>query len=337
MKDGAVRLEHGSGGSLSRELVETIIHPVFRSDAYPELTDASPTEIGSDLLMTTDGYVVDPPFFPGGDIGRLSIFGTCNDLAVCGARPVCISLALVLEEGFPLADLSRVLQSAAGAAREAGIRIVTGDTKVVPRGRGGGIFVTTAGIGRRVFPHPLSAGAIRAGDAVIISGPLGAHGLTVLAARESLPGAGALRSDMAHLYPAASRLFRLGERLRFMRDATRGGAAAVLNEAVHGTPLGMEVEEADFPVSDTVRAVSDLLGLNPMEIANEGVFVAVVAGDAESQAEALDALRGHPLGTSARRVGHVSTEKPGTVIMKTRVGGRRVMDFPRGLLLPRIC
>jgi hydrogenase expression/formation protein HypE len=336
MKDnGVVRLEHGSGGALSRELVETIIHPVFRGEAYPELTDASPMEVGSDLLMTTDGYVVDPPFFPGGDIGRLSIFGTCNDLAVCGALPVCISLALVLEEGFPLGDLSRLLQSAAGAAREAGVRIVTGDTKVVPRGRGGGVFVTTAGIGRRVFPHPLSPGRIIEGDAVIVSGPLGAHGLTVLAARETLPVAGTLKSDMAFLYPAVSRLFRLADALHFCRDATRGGAAAVLNEAVHGTPLGMEVEEADFPIADDVRTVADLLGLNPMEIANEGVFVAIVAGAVEK--EALDALKAHPLGAAARCIGHVSTARPGTVIMRTRVGGRRLMDFPRGLLLPRIC
>jgi hydrogenase expression/formation protein HypE len=336
MKENAeVRLEHGSGGALSRDLVEKIIHPIFRSDAYPELTDASPTEIGSDLLMTTDGYVVDPPFFPGGDIGRLSIFGTCNDLAVCGAQPVCISLALVLEEGFPLADLTRILESAARAAREAGVRIVTGDTKVVPRGRGGGVFMTTAGIGRRVFPHALSTGRIQERDSVIVSGPLGAHGLTVLAARESLPVAGALQSDAAFLYPATSRLFRFADSLHFMRDATRGGAAAVLNEAVHGTLLGLEVEEADFPVSDEVRTVADLLGLNPLEIANEGVFVAVVAESVAS--EALAALRGHPLGAGACCVGHVSRGTPGRVIMRTRVGGRRVMDFPRGLLLPRIC
>jgi hydrogenase expression/formation protein HypE len=330
-----IRLEHGSGGSLSRQLVEEVIHPVFRGESYPELTDSSPVEPGSDLLVTTDGYVVDPPFFPGGDIGRLSIFGTCNDLAVCGAAPVCITLALVLEEGFPIADLARVLQSAAAAAREAGVRIVTGDTKVVPRGRGGGIFITTAGVGRKLFPYPLSTSRIQAGDSVIVSGPLGAHGLTVLAARESLPVAASLRSDAAFLYPAVSRLFRLGEGLRFMRDATRGGLAAVLNEAVHGTPRGIEVEEIELPESADVRAVADLLGLNPVEIANEGVFVAVVAGDAEEGA--LAALRAHPLGASARCVGHATGSRPGTVIMNTRVGGKRVMDFPRGLLLPRIC
>jgi hydrogenase expression/formation protein HypE len=330
-----IRLEHGSGGALSRELIESIIHPIFAGEAYPELTDAGPVEVGSDFLMTTDGYVVDPPFFPGGDIGKLSIFGTCNDLAVCGAKPVCLSLALVIEEGFPIDDVKTILQSAAAAAREANTRVVTGDTKVVPRGKGGGIFVTTSGVGRRVFPHVLSPARIREGDAVIISAPLGAHGLTVLAARESLPVAGALHSDLAFLYPPVSRLFHLADALHFLRDATRGGAAAVLNEAVNGTALGIEVEEALFPVSDDVRTVADLLGLNPLEIANEGVFVAFVEGGAESQA--LAGLHGHPLGAKARCVGHVSRGEAGRVIMTTRVGGRRIMDLPRGLLLPRIC
>ena len=335
MEKAKIRLEHGSGGALSRELVESIIHPIFRGEAYPELTDAGPVEIGSDFLMTTDGYVVDPPFFPGGDIGRLSIFGTCNDLAVCGAKPVCISLALVIEEGFLISDVKTVLQSAAGAAREANTRVVTGDTKVVPRGKGGGIFVTTAGMGRRVFPHVLSSARIQEGDSVLVSAPLGAHGLTVLAARESLPVAASLHSDMAFLYPQVSRLFHLADALHFMRDATRGGAAAVLNEAVHATSWGIDVEEDAFPVSDEVRTVSDLLGLNPLEIANEGVFIAFVARSVET--EALNALHGHRLGGKARCVGHVSSENPGKVIMTTRVGGKRTMDFPRGLLLPRIC
>jgi hydrogenase expression/formation protein HypE len=330
-----IRLEHGSGGALSRDLVELVIHPLFRSDAYPDLTDASPVEIGSNYLLTTDGYVVDPPFFPGGDIGMLSVFGTANDLAVCGAEPICVSLALVLEEGFPISDLKRILQSAAAAAREANARIVTGDTKVVPKGKGGGIFVTTSGLGRRVFPHVLATRRIQAGDSVIVSGPLGAHGLTVLAARESLPVAGSLRSDTAFLYPLVSRLFHLSESLRFMRDATRGGISSVLNEIVRSAPWGIVLEESDLPVTDEVRTVSDLLGLNPLEIANEGVFVAVVAGQAEE--EALRALHGLPLGKGARRIGKVSADKPGAVLMTTKIGGTRIVDFPRGLLLPRIC
>jgi hydrogenase expression/formation protein HypE len=330
-----IRLEHGSGGALSRDLVESVIHPLFRSDAYPDLNDSSPVEIGSSYLMTTDGYVVDPPFFPGGDIGRLSVFGTCNDLAVCGAQPVCVSLALVLEEGFAIADLKRILQSAAAAAHEANTRIVTGDTKVVPKGKGGGIFITTTGLGRRVFPYFLSSKRIRDGDSLIVSGPVGAHGLTVLAARESLPVAGALRSDMAFLYPPVSRLFHLSESLRFMRDATRGGISSILNEIVHDAPWGIVLEEKEIPVTDEVRTVSELLGLNPLEIANEGVFIAVVAKDAE--AEAVTALRSQPLGKSACRIGRISSEKPGVVLMTTKIGGTRIVDFPRGLLLPRIC
>jgi hydrogenase expression/formation protein HypE len=330
-----IKLEHGSGGALSRDLVESVIHPLFRGDAYPELLDAGPVEPGSDLLLTTDGYVVDPPFFPGGDIGRLSVFGTCNDLSVCGALPLSLSLSLIIEEGFGMEELRRALESVAAAASQAGVRVVTGDTKVVPRGRGGGLFMTTAGLGRREFLHGLSPARIREGDSVIVSGPVGAHGLTVLAARESLPVGEGLRSDMACLHPAVRLLFPLGERLRFMRDATRGGVAAVLNEAVHGTALGLEVQETAFPVSEDVLAVSSLLGVNPLETANEGVFVAFVAPDAE--AEALAALASHPLGREARCVGHVSKKNPRSVILTTRIGGRRVMDFPRGLLLPRIC
>ena len=330
-----IRLEHGSGGALSRDLVDKVIYPLFRSDSYSELLDAGPLEKGSDLLMTTDGYVVDPPFFPGGDIGRLSVFGTCNDLSVSGAAPLCISLALVIEEGFPVDDLRRALASAAAAAREAGVRVVTGDTKVVPRGKGGGLFITTTGVGRRAFPHRLSPVRLQPGDAVIVSAPIGAHGLTVLAARESLPVAGSLRSDAAFLHPAVSALFPLAERLRFMRDATRGGIASVLNEIVQSSPAGIRVEDAAFPIADEVRTVASLLGLNPLEIANEGVFVAIVAADAERPA--LDVLHALPLGRDARCVGHVSADCPGRVLTTTRVGGTRIVDFPRGLLLPRIC
>ena len=335
-----IRLEHGSGGALSRELVEAVIYPAFRSEAYPELSDASPITPGADILVTTDGYVVDPPFFPGGDIGRLAVFGTCNDLAVSGAQPVCLTLALILEEGFPIENLRRVLRSASEAAREAGVRVVTGDTKVVPRGAGGGIYITTTGIGRRCFPHPLSPSRIREGDLVIVSGPVGSHGIAILAARESLPVGAGLRSDAALLFPLASGLFGLGQSLCFMRDATRGGVAAVLNEiaapgAGETRSWGIEVEEESFPINPEVRTVADLLGLNPLEVANEGVLVAVVSAPACD--EALRILHVHPLGRDARVVGRVTTLRPGTVVLRTRIGGRRILDFPRGLLLPRIC
>jgi len=341
--DDLVRLEHGSGGALSRELVETVIYPAFRSEAYPELSDASPAYPGADILVTTDGYVVDPPFFPGGDVGRLSVFGTCNDLAVSGAEPLCLSLGLIVEEGFPLDDLRRLVLSAAGAAAEARTRVVTGDTKVVPRGTGGGVYFTTTAVGRRIFPHPLSPSRLREGDAVIVSGPVGAHGLAILAARERLPVGASLRSDTALLFPLAAALFPLGERLRFMRDATRGGVAAVLNEIVSAGPdrrarLGIEVEEEAIPVSPEVRAVSGLLGLNPLEVANEGVLVAVVDGRAAGEAlAALKGCRGSAAGIGAAVVGRVTVERPGVVMMRTSIGGLRILDFPRGLLLPRIC
>ncbi|MBE3063922.1 MAG: hydrogenase expression/formation protein HypE [Spirochaetes bacterium] len=337
---GFIRLEHGSGGALSRELIETVIYPAFRSDAYPELSDAGPIAPGADLLVTTDGYVVDPPFFPGGDIGRLAVFGTCNDLAVSAAEPVCLALALIIEEGFPLDDLRRVIQSAAEAARAARVRVVTGDTKVVPRGTGGGVYITTTGIGRRILPHSLSVSRIGEGDTVIVSGPIGAHGLAILAARESLPVGSGLLSDTALLFPLASGLCSLGGSLRFMRDATRGGVAAVLNEiagsgASDGLGWGIEVDEESFPVSPEVRTVSDLLGLNPLEVANEGVLVAVVANSALQ--EALAILHALPGGRAASMVGRVSARNPRTVTMRTRMGGTRVLDYPRGLLLPRIC
>ena len=334
-EESLIRLEHGSGGALSRDLVESIIYPAFASDAYPELSDASPLSPGSEFLLTTDSYVVDPPFFPGGDIGKLCVFGTCNDLAVCGARPVSLSLAIVVEEGFPISQLKQALISAAEAAREAHVRIVTGDTKVVPRGKGGGLFFTTAGVGTRTFGHPLSPSRVQPGDAVIISGPVGAHGITILATRESLPVGNTLRSDTAFLYPLIGSLFTLGKSLRFMRDATRGGIAAVLNEAARGASWSIEVEEDSIPVDPDVKAVADLLGLNPLDVANEGVFLAIVARqDAQKAATALHAFT---LGSQARIVGSISTRNPGTVVMNTSIGGKRLLDFPRGLLLPRIC
>jgi len=334
-REAVIRLEHGSGGALSRDLVESVIYPAFASDAYPELTDASPLEPGSNVFLTTDGYVVDPPFFPGGDIGTLCVFGTCNDLAVCGTRPVCLSLGIIVEEGFPIPLLEKALASAANAAREAQVRVVTGDTKVVPRGKGGGLFLTTAGVGIRTFPHALSPARVQPGDAVIVSGPLGAHGITVMAARESLPVGASLRSDAAFLYPLVSALFPLGESLRFMRDATRGGVAAVLNEAARGASWGIEVEEEAIPVDQDVKAVCDLLGLNPLEIANEGVFVSIAAA---SEAEkAVASLQSFPQGREARIVGRVTPQNPGSVVMVTSIGGKRLVDLPRGLLLPRIC
>jgi hydrogenase expression/formation protein HypE len=330
-----ISLEHGSGGALSRELTEEVIYPLFRGKDYPELSDASELSLGAPAFLTTDTYVVDPPFFPGGDIGRLSVFGTCNDLAVCAARPRYLSVGLVLEEGLPLETLRLALSSLRQAADEAGVCVVTGDTKVVPSGKGGGIYVNTAGVGEPLGDHRLGLPNLQAGDRVLVSAPVGGHGLAVLAAREGLKIASSLRSDCALLLPLCEALYALGADLRFLRDATRGGLAAVLNEMVRGRDLGLVARERAIPVEPAVGAAADLLGLNPLEIANEGVLVAVVApGAAES---ALGLLQAQPLGRRASLIGELTRSNTGRVILQTAVGGKRILDMPRGLLLPRIC
>jgi hydrogenase expression/formation protein HypE len=331
----AIKLEHGSGGALSRELVESIIYPCFRGADYSELSDASAVQISGQPLVTTDTYVVDPLFFPGGDIGKLAVFGTCNDLAVCGAQPRFLTLGLVLEEGLPLSDLRRILQSITEAAEEAKVKIVTGDTKVVPCGKGGGIFINTTGIGQRVFSGVLSPSKVRAGDAIIASGPVGSHGTTILAVRESLSVGGQLSSDCAFLYPLCEMLYDLKGGLRFLRDATRGGVAAILNEIVTDQPYSIWIDEQRIPVEKNVAAAAEILGLNPLEIANEGVVIGVVAGTEASSA--LSKLKKHPLGREAEIIGEVRETNAGKVILLTAIGGRRILDFPRGLLLPRIC
>ena len=330
-----VRLEHGSGGVLSRELIEQIIYPALRNAAYPALTDGTDIRCSALMCMTTDTYVVDPPFFPGGDIGRLAVFGTCNDLAVSGAMPEYLSLGIVLEEGFLLQEFSLILDSVATAAEEAGVSVVTGDTKVVPAGKGGGIYINSTGIGRKKFDGILDPDEFNTGDSVILSGPVGAHGIAVLGAREDLPVGDSVVSDCANLYPLCEELYAFGPALKFMRDATRGGLAAVLNEIVSERAWGILIREADLPVNQDVRVAADILGLNPLEIANEGVFVAVVAPEVAS--DALKRLSTHQEGRKAEVIGTILEEPAGKVFMETRIGGRRMVDLPRGLLLPRIC
>ena len=339
-----IRLEHGSGGALSRELVDNVIYPRFRNDRYASLSDA--TQLGNieNPYLTTDSFVVDPVFFPGGDIGKLAVFGTCNDLAVSGARPVALTLGCILEEGFGMSDFEQILDSIADACRIAGVAIVTGDTKVVPRGSGGGIYLNSAGIGSGEHSGSLGPESIAPGDAVILSGPIGAHGISVLSARERLPVAGAIRSDCANLFPACRELFGLGADLKLMRDATRGGVSAVTNELIADTSYAMLLDEESLPIDADVRAAADILGLNPLEIANEGVFLAIVAGS--RAVEAVERIRGTIVGKDACVVGRIddataiaksSTTVAGRVVLETSIGGRRIVDIPRGLLLPRIC
>jgi hydrogenase expression/formation protein HypE len=330
-----IRLEHGSGGSLSRELVEHTIYPRLKNSQYTALTDGTIIPVDGTPVFTTDTYVVDPPFFPGGDIGTLAVFGTCNDLAVSGARPQYLSLGFILEEGFPLSDLERVLDSLNAAAAEAGVAIVTGDTKVVPKGKGGGIYINSSGVGIRQGEAELGTQNISLGDKIVVSSPVGEHGIAVLASREKLSVAKNLSSDCRPLYPACRTLLQFGSAVRFMRDATRGGLAAVFNEAVTGLPVGFRVEEEAVPVKETVRTVSEILGLNPFEVANEGVLVAVVDGAlAEEITSELRSVEGCG---EAAVVGEVVEGPSGRVLLSTVIGGSRVLDFPRGLLLPRIC
>lgn len=341
--DRQIKLEHGSGGALSRELVETVIYPRLKNKLYGELTDAAslvPGRSGTggavpEMLFTTDTYTVQPYFFPGGDIGKLSVYGTCNDLAVSGGRPRYLSIGMVLEEGFSIADLERIADSIGAAAEETGTSVVTGDTKVVPRGRGGGIYINSSGIGEQAVSVSLSAGRILPEDKVICSGPVGSHGIALLAAREKLTTGAAPVSDAAPLYPLCKELFSFGGGLRFIRDATRGGAAAVCNEIVSGRNFGIRLQEERFPVLEEVRALAGILGLNPLEVANEGVFIAVLAPAAAD--EAVQKLHAVPGGSAAACIGEITEEHPGKVVLITEIGGRRVLGFPRGLLLPRIC
>ena len=330
----SVRLEHGSGGALSRSLIENTILPRLNNRTLSSLTDAADLGSLEGVCLTTDSFVVDPPFFPGGDIGRLAVFGTCNDLAVSGATPKYLSLAFVLEAGFPMIDFERILESIADACDTAGVDIVTGDTKIVETGSGGGAYINTSGIGTRENEHDLSPNRIELGDKVIISDPIGSHGIAVLAAREQLPGAERVVSDCRNLYPSTRALNTLGPSLKIMRDATRGGVAAVTNELIDGGSYGIELVESTIPVLPEVRTAARLLGLAPIEIANEGVFVAIVSETVAD--EAVDLLKGSGC-VSPSIVGTVSANNPGRVTLETNVGGTRIVDLPRGLLLPRIC
>ncbi|AKU90142.1 hydrogenase expression/formation protein HypE [Vulgatibacter incomptus] len=328
---------HGSGGRLTSQLIEERILPAFRNPALEALDDQAVLDLGrgSRIAFTTDSYVVSPIFFPGGDIGSLAVHGTVNDLAMGGAVPVALSLSLILEEGLPLADLERVIESARAAANAVGVPVVTGDTKVVGHGSGDGIFINTSGIG--VVPDGLELGSahVRPGDQILVSGTLGDHGIAVLAQRQRLELEGELTSDSAPLHGLAQALLVACPGVRMMRDPTRGGLAATLVEVASRRRLGIEVAEAALPVKDAVRGACELLGLEPIHVANEGKLVAFVPEDGVDAA--LAALRDHPLGRDAAWIGRVTSDRPGTVVLRTPVGGMRILDLPYAELLPRIC
>ena len=331
-----ILLGHGSGGKLSAQLIERLFVPAFRNPLLDALDDqAILTVEASRLAFTTDSYVVTPIFFPGGDIGELAVNGTVNDLAVGGAQPLALSLAFILEEGLPLADLRRVVESARQAAERAGVRIVTGDTKVVGRGSGDKIFVNTSGIGIVPPGVDLSSRNVRPGDVVLLSGPIGDHGVAILSQREGLTFAGEIASDTAPLHELVAAALAASPRIHAMRDPTRGGVAATLVEIASRQRVGIEVDERAIPVRDVVRGACEILGLDPLLVANEGKLIAFVP--ARDASAVLAAMRAHPLGRDAVRIGHVTDEHPGTVLLRTPIGGDRILDLPFGEALPRIC
>ena len=331
-----VLLAHGAGGRMSAELIGSLILPRFTNPALNRLHDQAILTLPSGrLAFSTDTYVVDPLIFPGGDIGELAINGTVNDVAMSGARPLFLSLGLVLEEGLPFATLERILDSMGRAAREAGVQVVTGDTKVVPRGKCDKLFINTSGVG--VVPEglELDASRIRPGDAVIVSGTVGDHGLAVLTCRERLSFTSQIRSDTAALYHLVAVMLAASSRIRVLRDPTRGGVATSLNEFAASARLGIVVEEDSLPVAPAVRGACEALGLDPLTVANEGKLLAVVAR--EDAEPLLAAIKGHPLGREARIIGQVVEEHPGLVALRTGLGVKRLLEMPVAEQLPRIC
>jgi hydrogenase expression/formation protein HypE len=329
-----ILLAHGSGGKLMHDLIESFL-PELANPILDRLDDAAVFEMSGKLAFTTDSYTVNPIFFPGGDIGRLAVCGTVNDLAMSGARPLYLSLAFIIEEGLPVADLKRIITSIKKAAGEAGVKIVTGDTKVVNQGSADRIFINTAGVG--VVPEgvDISAANARPGDKIIVSGNIGDHGIAVLSQREGLKFHTPVPSDVAPLNGLVAEMLGASKNIHCLRDPTRGGLAVTLNDFARQSGVGINIAEGKIPIDKAVLAAGELLGLDPLHIANEGKLAAAVArGDA---GKVLAAMKRHKYGRQAAIVGEVVIEHPGQVIMKTSLGASRIVDIPVGELLPRIC
>jgi hydrogenase expression/formation protein HypE len=331
---------HGGGGAMSGELIEQLFLPAFGGAAHADLGDSAVLtlpglEAGGRLAFSTDSFVVKPMFFPGGSIGDLAVNGTVNDLAMSGATPAYLSTAFILAEGTPLADIGRIATAVGKAAEVAGVQLVTGDTKVVDSGSGDGVYVNTAGIG--VVPAGVHIGPRRAevGDAVIVSGDIGVHGIAVMSCREGLEFGTTIESDTAPLHGLVAEMLATGVDVHVLRDPTRGGVSATLNEIARASGVGIELVERDLPVPAEVRDACGLLGLDPLQVANEGKLLAIVPG--ERADEVLAAMQAHPLGTGARRIGSCVPDHPRMVVARTGLGGTRVVDLPIGEQLPRIC
>ena len=332
-----VLLAHGGGGRLTQRLIDQLFVPSFDNAPLRELHDGAVLDVGGKrLAFSTDSFVVKPLFFPGGDIGSLAVHGTVNDLAMCGARPLALSAGLILEEGLPMEDLRRIVASMREAAKVVGVPIVTGDTKVVDRGKGDGVFVNVTGIGLVRDGIEISPRRARPGDVVLVSGEIAVHGIAVMSVREGLKFDTELISDSASLDTLVEGvLASAGEKVHVLRDPTRGGVASTLNEIAAQAKVGIRLEEKSIPVSEDVRGACEILGLDPLYVANEGKCLVIVAP--EGADAALAALRSHPLGKDAARIGEVVADHSGKVVMRSRIGGLRVLDLLTGEQLPRIC
>ena len=331
-----ILLGHGSGGKLSAALIRDIFLPAFQNPVLARLDDQAIVSVnGQRLAFTTDSFVVKPLFFPGGDIGSLAVHGTVNDLAMGGATPLFLSAAFIIEEGFSMDELRRIVNSLRQAATSAGVQIVTGDTKVVEKGKGDGLFINTTGIGLVSQELDLSADCARPGDKVLLSGSIGEHGIAILAQREGLEFETQIQSDSAALHTLVADMLSVSHDIRCMRDPTRGGVSSTLNEIAQQSNVGIEVDESELPIHEQVRGACELLGLDPLYVANEGKLIAIVAP--EAAASVLQAMRQHPLGREAQIIGTVNNSHPGMVVMRTPLGTTRVVDMLSGDQLPRIC
>ncbi|MBI4418021.1 MAG: hydrogenase expression/formation protein HypE [Ignavibacteriales bacterium] len=331
-----VLLAHGGGGKLTHQLIQTMFAAQFSNELLSPLHDGAIFSVnGTRLAFSTDSFVVNPIFFPGGTIGDLAVNGTVNDLAMCGATPLYLSVAFIIEEGMMMEDLWRVVLSMKKAADRAGVALITGDTKVVDRGKGDKIFINTSGVGMMKDGVNMNPTNARSGDVVILSGPIAVHGIAIMSVREGLEFETEICSDTAPLNGLVEDMLKAGTDVHVLRDPTRGGVASALNEIAESADIGILIREEHIPVPDEVRGACEILGLDPLYVANEGKLVAMVP---QTSAQAiLSAMRSHPLGKHATIIGEVVAEHPGTVLMKTRVGGTRVVDMLSGEQLPRIC
>lgn len=334
---GTIVLGHGSGGRMTRQLIEGTFYPPFENEALLRGDDAAvlPNEGEGRLALSTDSHIVTPLFFPGGDIGRLAVSGTVNDLAMVGARPQWLTASFIMEEGFPLEELERIVASMRDTSEESGVRIVAGDTKVTERGKGDGVFITTTGAGWVPTGRSPSGSHARPGDVILCSGDLGDHGIAVLAARGELAFETQLQSDVQPLNGLTEAMWAADDRIRVLRDPTRGGVATALNEIAEQSGVCLTIDETTLPVKPAVEAACEMLGFDPLYVANEGKLLAIV--DPGAADPILAAMRSHPAGRQAVAIGTVDREPEGRVLLQTRIGGTRVVDVLAGELLPRIC